>query len=868
MRKTTVTPRSFAIALTLAAVLVSFLPLVAGAQDSITPPDEFFGHQLGADRILARWDRMVEYFELLEEESDRIQVSNLGPSTEGHPFLLVTITSPENLANLNRIAEISRTLADPRGVQEAQIEAMISEGKAVVSQSLGLHSTEVAGCQSGPEIAYDFVARNDEEALRILDETVLLLLPCINPDGQIWVTDWYRQWVGTEYEGAGLPWLYHTYSGHDNNRDGDFLNLVESTYIAKVLYREWTPQAYVDHHQMGGGGARMYVPPYSDPIRPYADPLMWRELSWYGAHIAYKLEEAGKAGIINAAQYPGWGHFGWHWITPFHNIAGMLTESASAQLATPVYVDSDQLSGGARQLPEYEAQSTMPNPWPGGWWRVRDIVEMQKIAAWALQDMAARNRETVLRNQYLKASRQTERGATDSTNAFVIPSTQHDPLTTVKMINTLMLSDVEIQIAESRFEAGNRLYDEGSFVVSLAQPKMGLIRNLLGQTFYPDNEWTRARDGSPLRPYDTSTHTMAEIMGVQVDPVGGAVTGDLRVLEAPIPVAGTVEESTYHVLDGQLNDSFRAVNLLLEQGGNVQRVTQTSGDLRPGDFIVGASPTVVSEVARQTGVDFVATDSPSTEILNEVSTSRIGMYHRYGGGNMEEGWTRLVFEQFDFPYSSVMDAEIQAGDLNASYDVLVFPDDSWAAITGLPGTDGGGRGGRGGGRGGNTPPDYRSGIGTEGVQAIRDFVENGGTVVAMGGATDFAIRALDLGVRNALTGLDSMEFFCPGSTLHVDVDPTNPLAWGMPKDALALFWGSPAFEITASDAYNYDRVVTYAERNILQSGWLVGEKHLSKRAAVITARVGEGKVALLGIRAQHRAQTHGTYKLLFNALIN
>ena len=865
MRKTTVTPRSFAIALTLAAVLISFLPLVAGAQDSITPPDEFFGHQLGADRILARWDRMVEYFELLEEESDRIEVSNLGPSTEGHPFLLVTISSPENIANLNRIAEISRTLADTRGVQEAQIEAMISEGKAVVSQSLGLHSTEVAGCQSGPEIAYDFVARNDEEAMRILDETVLLLLPCINPDGQVWVTDWYRQWVGTEYEGAGLPWLYHTYSGHDNNRDGDFLNLVESTYIAKVLYREWTPQAYVDHHQMGGGGARMYVPPYSDPIRPYADPLMWRELSWYGAHMAYKLEEAGKAGIINAAQYPGWGHFGWHWITPFHNIAGMLTESASAQLATPVYVDPDQLSGGARQLPEYEAQSTMPNPWPGGWWRVRDIVEMQKIAAWALQDMAARNRETVLRNQYLKATRQTERGATDSTNAFVIPSTQHDPLTTVKMINTLMLSDVEIQIAESRFEAGNRLYDEGSFVVSLAQPKMGLIRNLLGQTFYPDNEWTRARDGSPLRPYDTSTHTMAEIMGVQVDPVGGAVTGDLRVLAAPIPVAGTVEESTYHVLDGQLNDSFRAVNLLLEQGGNVQRVTQTSGDLHPGDFIVGASPAVVSEVARQTGVDFVATDSPSTEILNEVSTSRIGMYQRYGGGNMEEGWTRLVFEQFDFPYSSVMDAEIQAGDLNASYDVLVFPDDSWAAITGLPGTDGGRRGG---GRGGNTPPDYRSGIGTEGVQAIRDFVENGGTVVAMGGATDFAIRALDLGVRNALAGLDSMEFFCPGSTLHVDVDPTNPLAWGMPKDALALFWGSPAFEITASDAYNYDRVVTYAERNILQSGWLVGEKHLSKRAAVITARVGEGKVALLGIRAQHRAQTHGTYKLLFNALIN
>jgi hypothetical protein len=435
------------------------------AQTTVTTPEAFFGHQLGADRTLARWDRMVEYFVLLGTQSGRVSVTNMGPTTEGHPFLLVTITSPENMANLDRIAEISRTLADPRGVPEAEIETLIAEGKAVVTQSLGLHSTEVAGCQTAPEFAYDLAARHDEEALRILDETVLLLLPCINPDGQIWITDWYREFVGTEYEGAGLPWLYHTYAGHDNNRDGDFMNLVESTYIGELLYRTWKPQAYVDHHQMGGGGARMYVPPYSDPIRPYADPLMWRELSWYGAHIAYKLEEAGSPGILNAAQYPGWGHFGWHWITPFHNIAGMLTESASANLASPVYVDPDRLSGGARGLPEYEAQSNMPNPWEGGWWRVRDIVEQQKIAAWALQDMAARNRETVLRNQYLKATRQTERGATGATNAYVIPASQNDPLTTVKMVNTLMLSDVEVQVADSQLRAGGRLYDEGTFVV-------------------------------------------------------------------------------------------------------------------------------------------------------------------------------------------------------------------------------------------------------------------------------------------------------------------------------------------------------------------------------------------------------------------
>jgi len=219
-----------------------------------------------------------------------------------------------------------------------------------------------------------------------------------------------------------------------------------------------------------------------------------------------------------------------------------------------------------------------------------------------------------------------------------------------------------------------------------------------------------------------------------------------------------------------------------------------------------------------------------------------------------------------------MDAEITGGDLNANYDVIVFPHDSWGAITGLPTPDSSGRGGRGGGRsggrGGNTPPDYRSGIGEDGVQAILEFVENGGTVVAMGGATDFAIRAFDLGVRDTLAGLSSMDFFCPGSTLHVDINTDNPLAWGMPSDSLALFWNSPAFEITARNAYDYERVVTYAQRDILQSGWLVGEQYLSKRAAVITAKVGEGKVVLLGIRVQHRAQTHGTYKLLFNSLWN
>ena len=843
-------------------VLVAFLAVAttAAAANNITPPDQFFGFQLGADGELAHWDKMVEYFELLDRESDRIQVTNLGPSTEGHPYLLAIISSPENMANLDRLREVNKQIQDPHK-SEAEVRELIKEGKAVVSQSFGLHATEVAGAQTAPELAYDFLSRDDEETQRILDNTILILFPNFNPDGQIMVRDWYYKNKGTEFEGVGLPWLYHKYVGHDNNRDADFLNMVEAVYTAKVLYRDWKPQAYVDHHQMGSYGARFYVPPYSEPIRPYADPLVWRELSWYGAHIAYKLEENGMAGVLNAGQYPGWGHFGWHWITPFHNMSGMLTESASASLATPLYLHPDQLRGGARGLPEYEAQSNMPNPWPGGWWRLRDIVEQQKIAAWSIQDLAARNKETVLWNGYMKAKRQTERGAEGFPKAYVIPTTQHDSLTVTKMIDTLLQSDVEIQKADQAFAVDAVQYEAGSYVISLAQPKMGLIRNLLGQTFYPDNEWTRARDGSPLRPYDTSTHTMAEFMGVRVDPVGERVDDFTRVTGS-VKTAGTVASgASRYVLDGRQNASYKAVNMLLDKGASVRRVNVEADGFRRGDFIVSGG-SGLEEVAEETGVDFKAVTREPRTGLHDLKRMRTGMYHRYRGGNMDEGWTRFLLEQFAMPYKSVEDAEIQAGNLNANYDVLIIPHDTTAMITGKE------EPGRPGRPPQVYPPEYMSGIGDEGTEALKAFVENGGTLVALGDATDFAIESFELNVRNVLDGVDSKDFFCPGSTLHVTFDNTNPLAWGMPSDGLVLFWSNSAFEITPSrNNDRYETIASYVDRDILQSGWLVGEEHLSKKAAMVSAKVGDGRVVLVGFRTQHRAQTHGTFKLLFNALM-
>jgi len=845
-----------------ALVILGFVTQIAEAQ-KVTSPEEFFGFQLGSDRKIARWDKIVHYFEMLQRESGKIKVIDMGPSTMGHPFLLVIISSEENLANLDRLQQVNATLSDPRGVAEAEIKKLIKEGKAVMCQSMSLHATEIGGTQMAPELTYDLLSRGDEETQRILDNVIFFMIPSFNPDGQIMVTDWYNKTLGTEYEGTGLPWLYHKYVGHDNNRDGDFLNMIESVYAAKILYRDWVPQAYIDHHHMGSSGARFYIPPYCDPIRPYADPLIWREHSWYGAHIAYKLEESGKSGILNAAQFPGWGHFGWHWITPFHNIAGMLTESASAQLASPLYIHPEQLRGGSRQFPKYEAQTTFPNPWPGGWWRLRDIVEQKKISAWALLDLAARNKETVLWNAYLKAKRQTERGAKGRPKAYVIPINQHDPLTVIKMINTLLLSGIEIKQANKEFRVANAVYPKGSFVITLAQPKMGLIRNLLGRTFYPENEWTMREDGTPLRPYDLATHTMNEFMGVNVDPINEEAKGDFQILTGQIQVSGKVETGgAGYVLDGRLNASFKAVNLLLENGIAVQRIDKPTSGLNPGDFIVYKGPeAVLKDVAEQTGVDFVSLENKINKGIHELKKPRVGMYQRYYGGNMDEGWTRFLLEMFAFRYTSLMDAEIKKGNLNAKYDTIILPQDSPGMIMGeIPP--------RYRRFISAVPPEYRSGIGQEGVAALKEFVEKGGILVTLGEASSFAIEKFGLGVRNVVENLGSKEFFCPGSTLKVKFDNSHPLGYGMPSEGFVVFSSSQAYAVTSSqNSEQYESVVRYQDKDILQSGWLIGEDHLAKMPAMINVKHGKGQVVLIGFRTQNRCQTHGTFKLLFNTMI-
>lgn len=844
-----------------------------------TAPEAHFGYRPGADRKIARWDHIVEYFYRLARESDRVKVEDLGPSTEGHPFILVTISSPANLANLDRLRAISARLANPEGLSLDQARDLGREGRAVVVQTMSLHASEIGGTQMAPELAYDLASRDDPEALAILDQVVFLMIPCSNPDGQLMVADWYAGTLGTDHEGAAMPWLYHKYCGHDNNRDAFYLNLPESAYLAKLMFREWYPQAYQDHHHMGSYGARLYVAPYCDPIHPHGDPLVWREHAWYGAHMAYRLEEAGRAGVLNAAQFAGWAHMGFHWLTIYHNIAGMLTESASAKLATPLYIHPGQLEGAhGRTMPAYAAQTNFPNPWPGGWWRLGDIVEQQKIAAWALLDLAAKYRETVLLNAYHKAVRQTERGAAGEVRSYIIPSRQHDGLSAHKLVRILLNQGLAVKASPAPVTVEGRVYPAGTFAVDAAQPKMGVARTLLGRTSFPDNYWTRKPDGSPMI-YDTTTDTVAEFMGVEVVPAAAAPGPDFAPLDRLPLAAGWVGETgAGWYLDPRANDSFLAVNRLLAAGAKVWRtageVPCGDQDLPPGAFYVAAAGVdrgLVKELAGQTGVDFYpvpAGGAAADAGRLAVRRLRIGVYQRYWGGNMDEGWTRLLLEKYGFAYQTVRDAEITGGKLGDLIDVLILPSDPKEVIIGpqhfrdhprirqmLRWV-------------GDMPAQYQSGIGSPGVQELGRFVEGGGRIVAFDHASDLVIEACGLGVRNVVSGLDPKTYSTHGSTLRVKVDHTHPLGYGMPKAGTVLSWDSPVFEIEERQrAERLQRIVEYQPREVLQSGWLIGEDRVAGKTAMVAADYGRGQAVLIGFRPQFRCQTDGTFKLVFNCLL-
>jgi hypothetical protein len=820
---------------------------------AIPSPSEFLGFPVGADRKIADYRQIVSYLRALDAASPRVEVQNLGQTTLGEEMIMAVISSERNVRNAKRIREIARRLADPRGLSDADADALVKEGRLVLLVTCNIHSTEIGASQMAMEWAHALATAEDAETKRRLDNVVLLLVPSLNPDGQIMETEWYRKHIGTKFEGSRMPWLYHPFAGHDNNRDWFMLTQKETRALSRVLYHDWFPQVFLDEHQMGSTGPRIFVPPFADPADPDIHPLVFREVNLIGANMALRLEQAGKSGVIYAYSYDAYSpsmtrNTGW-----WKNISGLLTEVASANFASPVYVAPGELSGGQKGLVEYGVQTNFPNPWPGGWWRLRDVMDYERIASDALLETCADRREDFLRN--LVARARAAVAAAGPREAYRIPAAQRDRPTSVALVRLMKDHNVEV------FRAGN-----GDFWIPLAQPYGKFVREMFEVQRYPEVKLVAGRE--IVRPYDISAWTLPLMMGVSVEK--GSFPEGLNPYESG-PITAPVPAPTgnaFAVVPGSpenakvVNAALRGKNATVTIARNV--LTEGGRSWPAGTvFLDAEGARAAAKVLPDSAVEWVSVASVPTSV-EKLRAPRVGLYKPWAA-SIDEGWTRWVLEQYGFEPKTLDNKTIRAGRLTEKFDAIVLPDVTKEVIaTGRPRVEEGEMR-----YFADLPPEYAGGLEKEGTKALNDFVTAGGTLVALDSSSDWVIENFNVPVRNALHRAKPEEFSSAGALVRIRVTPGHPVTYGL-ADEVAAFMNDATVFATAVGGAELDRWVlaAYPEspRDVLLSGWIRGEDRLARRAAAVATTYGMGKIVLLGFRPQHRAQTHATFPFLFNAL--
>ncbi len=824
-------------------------------RSTIASPREALGFEPGEDRKLADWPQLVEYFRHLASASDRVLVREIGRSTEGNPFLLAIISSPRNLEDLECYRRIQARLADPRTIRdEGEAEELIAAGKAVVLVTCSIHATEVGATQMSPLLAHHLATSDGPEVQRVLDNVILLLVPCLNPDGLIKVKAWYDSTLGTPFEGVPPPFLYHKYAGHDNNRDWATFNLVETRLVVEHCLNAWHPQIAYDLHQTRSDGMRMVLPPYIDPVDPNVDPVLQAELAMLGSAMAAELTAQGKAGVAVNVVYDAYSPSRSY--LHYHGGVRVLSEAASARIATPVELRPEDLRPARGEDPAQQAWNH-PMPWRGGRWGLRDIVEYDFAATMACLGHAARYRDMWLRNFYLVGKKAVS--GQQGPFAFLVPPDQHDPVAAAEMLQVLRTAQVEVHEALEPFAAEGRLYPAGTRAILMAQPYAAFARTMLAAQQYPD---LRQYPGGPPRaPYDVTAHSLPLQMGVSIAEVRKPFQASLRLVDDVRPPRGQVvrrdpRTSTVYLLRPSSNASVRAVNRLLAAGVKVWRArdafTAEGIAYPPGTYVMedgSALASLVEQLARECCLDFAAVASAPTAPLAELRTPRVGVYKSYVPAT-EEGWTRLVLEDYGIPYTSLVDEEVRRRRLAERFDVIVLPSQRSRYLD----------------EGHNPrhyPAAYAGGLGIAGASSLREFVEEGGTLVAWGGAAEYVRRRFELPVSNVLTGLASTEFYAPGSLLRVVLDTAHPIAYGMPRECAVMLVNGPAYDVRQGQV-----VGRYPSEGLVLSGWVIGQERLAGRAALAVVPVGRGQVVLIGFRVHFRAQARGTYKVLFNAIFH
>jgi hypothetical protein len=852
-----------------------------GAQ-GIPTPTKFFGFEPGADRELFTYEQLIDYLERVDEASDRLDIREIGRSPEGRIMYVCLISAAENLARLDELRNINQQLTWNVELDAATLARFQEEGRVFVLGTLSMHSDEVGPSQAAPLIAYEAATTNDPELIAILSETVYMMVPCHNPDGMDMVVNNYHKYKGTEYEGADLPGVYHKYVGHDNNRDFVTLTQTDTKAISSIVSHDWMPQVLVEKHQMGYTSPRYFVPPMHDPIAENVDAEVFNWTWVFGSAMVRDMTNQGLKGVSQHAIFDDY----WPGSTEtpiWKGVISLLTEAASARLATPLYVEPTELVGRGKGLSEYKKSINMLDPWPGGWWRLSDIVDYEIASTWSILRTAAEQREKILAFRNEVSRRAVEQGRSEAPVYFILPvSQQHDVGELAGIVDLLHEHGVQVHRLTEDLIVDGCTMQAGDVVVSLAQPYRAFIKEVLEAQRYPERHYTPG--GKLIEPYDITSWSLPLHRGVtaweieRLHPEVEAVWELVSPEESFALWDGNPPGSwTAVLLDGRRNESFDLVFRAVKAGLVVHRLTEAlivdGVEYPAGSFIMPRNSR--QEKMQQILLDALAapplffTSSEPKYNSYQVKMPRIALVESWFH-DMDAGWTRFVLDSYGVLFTVLRPDDIAEGNLSKKFDVILMPDVSEAVL----------EKGRWKMRDGtyaisDYPPEYTKGMEKEGKEALVAFVNGGGRIVSWGrsGRVFLGTLSLDetefiLPIDDRAEDLQKQGLSCPGSLVRIILDPDHPLTQGLPDELGVFYRARPVYQTRIPDLGTDRRVVAwFPERDLLLSGYADKAELLGGKAALVWTEKGKGEIIFMAFGPQFRASTSASYKLLWNSLL-
>jgi len=861
-----------------ACILLLSQPIISRAQ--ITSPRDHFGYQPGSDKNLFTYEELIEYLKILDEASPRVKLTEIGQSPMGRIMYIAFISDEDNINRLGELKEYNRKLALDPNLSEQEKETMIRDGKVFVLGTLSMHSTEVAPSQAAPLIAYDLATTDDPLKTKWLRDVVYMMVPNHNPDGMDMVVNHYHKYKGTKYEGSSMPGVYHKYVGHDNNRDFVTLSQSDTRAIAKIYNLDWFPQVMVEKHQMGSTGTRYFVPPNHDPIAENVDAGIWNWCGIFGANMMKDMTREGLAGVSQHYLFDDY----WPGSTEtciWKNVIGMLTEGASAKLATPVFIEPTELSVGGKGLSEYKKSINMPLPWEGGWWRLSDLIQYEITSTMSILKTSSIHKEDILQFRNDMCKKEIEKGKNLPPYYYIFPEKQHDKSELVILVNLMKEHGVKVYQLDNDLILNNIHYTEGSVVIPLSQPFRAFIKEVLEKQEYPVRHYTP--DGEIIKPYDITSWSLPLHFGVKADKIeikSAEIENSITEIEGSFDLLSDPPDSySVIIFPVEYNESYKAAFRILASGIDIERLNEdiiiNNKQYNKGSFLIRPAEKNADKINKILSELSVSPSYLSTSV--EAKTKKMTMpgialvetnFH-----DMDAGWTRFVFDQYGIPFTVIKPGDFEKTEFHEKFNVVIFPDANKSILM------------EGKYKRGDEyyisdyPPEYTKGIGKEGMKKLMTFVEGGGLIISWGQSVNLFEGTLTITHEK-----DSEEFklpfsdisddlrkkglYCPGSLVKMKILKDHPVTLGMEEEIGIFSRARPVFSTSVPD-FDMDRRVlgVIPEKDILMSGYVEKEELLGNKAVMIWMKKGKGQFVFFGFNPQFRASTHVSYKLLFNAIL-